>query len=169
VIWPLLKQTRAVAVAMEPGGDEFKRISQAAGGAVEAAQATNAAGTAFLDRVEATIEGTLKAHWEEPADTQDGVTADLTRALAMLQSQIYGAAFVSLQSEWDNFMAARAVETIRANPGKRVLVLGSFRNRALLTQMIQRTLPARVADVEKYLRSGQLIAAPGAHSGTQPK
>jgi hypothetical protein len=31
VIWPLLKQTRAVAVAMEPGGDEFKSRQARAG------------------------------------------------------------------------------------------------------------------------------------------
>jgi hypothetical protein len=165
----MLDSARIRAIAMEPEGDEFKRITGAAGAGIKAAQSRDPTGADFLDRLEGSVDALLKKHWDELADTQDQLTADVSRALAMIQGQIYGASFVESQNEWDGFMASRVVETVRDNPGKRIVVLGSFRNRALLTEAVIRAAPERVVDVEAYLRRGEVVSLATSRVAAEPK
>ncbi len=155
VLWPLLKGTHIVAIAMEPGGDDFRRISSAARASVERATAQDPASAKSLDSLDRSLEVALQAHWVDAADSQDAVTAALARAVALVREQKLGEAYVAAQSEWDGFMAARAVEAVVNNPRKRIVVLGSYRNRALLTDAIRRVAPERLVDVATYMTKAQ--------------
>jgi hypothetical protein len=158
VIWPMLEKRPVLSIAMEPGGDEFKRITQAAGAGIEAARRADPAPLEFLDRLESMLDGMSMSRWVELADTQDSATADLARAIGMLRMQIYGAEYSAAQHEWERFMAARAAEAITANPGKRIVVLGSFRNRGMLSESIRQAAANRIVNMEEYLRRGKLVA-----------
>lgn len=156
VIWPLLDRTGWKAVAMEPGGEEFSRITGAAGNAIAAARQQDPSGSDAVDRLDRAIDTALAAYWDEPADAQDDVTAVLAEAGLSTRFRVYGPTFQTAQQEWDAFMAGRASDAARVNPCARVLVLSSFRNRATLSRLIAAALPGRVADMERFLRDGQV-------------
>ncbi|MDP3784103.1 MAG: hypothetical protein Q8Q79_14445, partial [Sphingopyxis sp.] len=59
-------------------------------------------------------------------------------------------AFAAAQARWDSHMSARMVEAVRANPGKRVMVIGSYKNRAMLQQAAQAAAPQRVINASQW-------------------
>jgi hypothetical protein len=48
-------------------------------------------------------------------------------------------------------MAYQARETVLANPGRRVLILGSYRNREALDTAVREAAPLRVVSAEAWL------------------
>lgn len=152
VVWPYLASHRVTAVAMEPGGARFKEITGAVGARIAAFEAADPQGAARWKRMGQSMRIALQAHWTRPADTQDQVTADLAEAEATAAVQRLGPAFGASQSEWDGHMVGEAWAAVLAHPGKRVLVLGSYRNRATLEAGLRSAAPDRIVDVEAWLR-----------------
>lgn len=152
VVWPYLASHRVTAVAMEPGGARFKEITGAVGAQIETFEAKDPQGAAFWSRLRRSVETALQAHWTSPADTQDPVTADLAAAYATTEAGLIGPKFAISQSAWDGHMVGEARAVVLAHPGKRVLVLGSYRNRAILEAGLRQAAPDRMVDAEAWLR-----------------
>jgi hypothetical protein len=152
VVWPWLADHDVQAVAMEPGGAEFARITSAAGAQITALQARDPDAGAYRGRLRQSLETALQAYWTNAADTQNGVTADIARSWAITEAELVGAEFGTIQAEWDNHMLTQAQAAMRAHPGKRILVLGSYRNRAGLEAGLRPVAGGRLVDTEAWLR-----------------
>lgn len=155
VIWPMLDASAAAMVAMEPGGEDFKRMTGKVGAAFDKLRAENPEGATFLRNYRTSFEAALVAYWQSPAMSQDTVTADMAAGYARVQLSYLGAGYESIQTDWNGYMADVALETAKANPGKRILVLASFRNRQVLTDNIEAALPGRVANMAEWLRQNE--------------
>lgn len=155
VIWPMLEASGAAMVAMEPGGEDFKRMTGKASAAFDKLGAENPEGATFLRNYRTSFEAALVAYWQSPAMSQDTVTADMATGYARVQLSYLGAGYESIQKDWNGYMADVALETVKANPDKRILVLASFRNRQVLTDAIQAALPGRVANMAEWLRQSE--------------
>lgn len=144
VIWPLLNQIRVRALAMEPGGATFTDISGEAGAAFRAFAERDPVAAAALSRLEVASDEALLAYWRSPGQAQDSTTASLTAGVQAAQLGLAGPAMADAQARWDRFMTERAIDAVRSNPGKRVLILGSYKNRAMLEQGLRKWQPKRV-------------------------
>lgn len=151
VIWPMLRAGGRAAVAMEPGGEDFDRMTGRAAAAFKALNQENPAGAAFLRRYRKAFETALVSHWESPAQSHDQATADLVEGYKRVQFSFFDHTQSENQAEWDGYMADIALETARANPQKRILVLGSYRNRHVLEAIVQAGVPDRVRDMKAWL------------------
>lgn len=150
VIWPMLASSRVRAVAMEPGGAAFDEITGRAGSAIDAFRTRDPHGTAAFVALESAAKTALIEYWKAPAMVQDDTTGTVIQGMREMHFALAGDALASAQSKWDNYMAEVAVQTVRANPNKRVLVLGSYKNRALLEDAIKRKAPRRIIDAEAW-------------------
>ena len=152
VIWPLLASMKVEAVAMEPGGELFKAISGEAGAAFDAMRQRDPDGAAALSRLAADVDSFLLAYWGDAGQVHDTTTAALADGVQSARFALVGPAFMQAQARWDDFMTDRALEAIRAHPGKRVMVIGSYKNRALLETALRKAAPDRVIDAAQWFR-----------------
>ncbi|WP_417456554.1 hypothetical protein [Kordiimonas sp.] len=153
VIWPMLKSDGPAAVAMEPGEEDFARMAGQASAAFKAFAEENPAGFDFLKRYRTAFEMALVSYWESPAQSHDGNTRDLVEGYKRVQFSFFHESGAENQAEWDGYMANIALEVALANPEKRILVLGSFRNRHVLEDALKNGVPARVVDTAAWLES----------------
>lgn len=153
VIWPLLAEMRVEAVAMEPGGEIFTAITGEAGAAFDALKKDNPEGAAVLARLDNAAEEILVNYWKSAAQVQDETTASLAISLQAAQFALAGPAFGAAQSRWDNYMSDQALQAVRANPGKRVMVIGSYKNRALLEHAVRKAAPQRVLNTSDWFKN----------------
>lgn len=144
VIWPLLDRSDVRAVAMEPGGETFAAISGAAGAAFAALRERDPAGAAALARLERETDAVLLTHWQSAVDVHDELTAKIIGGVQAAQFALAGPAFVAAQSDWDHYMAEQAVAAVQAHPGKRVMIVGSYKNHALLEKRVGEAAPQRL-------------------------
>lgn len=151
VVWPYLAAHPTAALPMEPGGETFAAMTGAAGERFQAFGKANPEAEAYMTRLGHALSMVLQHHWRHPADAHDPVTADLIRAQGLAQAQLGGAEFEAGQAEWDGYMVARAREAIAANPGKRILVLASYRNLDAFRAGLKGE--PRVVDMEPWLRA----------------
>jgi len=151
VLWPLLGISRMQAVAMEPGGEEFSAMATAASQAFARLRERDPDGAAALSALDDAVENSLLAYWARAGQSQDEVTRQSAEALRTMQVALVGPAFDEVQTRWDRYMVARAVETVRAHPGKRILILGSYRNRHLLEAAINDVAAERLGDAARFL------------------
>ena len=110
VVWKLLSELGATAIPMEPSGPAFRRLSWAATAASQEFERRDPAGSRQMTELEGSIEAALLSHWQQPADAQDQLTADLARVLAQAQATLIGTEFATTQKEWDDVMIQRARE-----------------------------------------------------------
>lgn len=143
VIWPLLAQMDVEAVAMEPGGETFKAITGEAGAAFDRLKQHDPGGAADLARLDHNADEILLKYWQSAAQVQDATTATLTAGVQAAQFALAGPGFVAAQSRWEDHMSDRALAAVRANPGKRVMVIGSYKNRAKLERAVREAAPER--------------------------
>lgn len=143
VIWPLLAQAKIEAVAIEPGGETFKAVTGEAGAAFTALKQRNPEGAAALSRLGTDIDEILLIHWRSPAQVQDETTASMTASLQTAQFALAGPAFAAAQARWERHMSDQAVQAVRTNPSKRIMVIGSYKNRAMLERAIGEAAPRR--------------------------
>lgn len=164
VIWPLLEQMKVEAMAMEPGGEDFKAITGAAGAAFEILKRRNPGGAAALSRLDMATEDILLVYWQRAGQVQDETTAALAAGQQAAQFALAGPAFAAAQSRWEDYMSDRVLDAVRAHPGKRVMVIGSHRNRALLERVVRKAAPQRAISASDWFeRMGPApIAAGGA-------
>lgn len=144
VIWPLLAEMHVETAAMEPGGETFKDITGKAGAAFDAMDQQNPEGAAALARFESAGEEILLRYWQTAAQIQDQTTASVASGMQAAQFAVVGPGFVSAQTRWDNFMSDRVRQILRDHPAKRILVLGSYKNRELLEQTVREAAPQRI-------------------------
>ncbi|HEV2597371.1 hypothetical protein [Sphingopyxis sp.] len=150
VIWPLLAAMEVEAVAMEPDGDLFKAISGEAGAAFDAMRQRDPDGAAALSRLAADVDTFLLAYWGDAGQVHDATTAALADGVQSARFALVGPAFVQAQARWDDFMTGRALAAIRAHPGKRVMVIGSYKNRALLEAAVRKAAPQRLVGASAW-------------------
>jgi hypothetical protein len=150
VVWPYLASHPTAAVAMEPGGEAFKAMTGEAGALFAAFEREKPQEDAYMTRLGKALSAALLAHWRHPADAHDAVTIDLVRAEGLARARLGGDRFETSQAEWDGYMAARAREAIAAHPGKRILVLASYRNLGAFHGALKGE--PRLVDMEAWLR-----------------
>jgi hypothetical protein len=142
---------------MEPGGATFAELSGAAGTAFKAFGVRDPEGARALAAADNALEAALLAHWRTAAQSQDEATAAATAGFQQLQFSLVGGDLAKVQARWDGFMATRAVEAMSAHPGKRVLVLGSYRNRALLDAALRKAAPGRVVAPAPWMNGANIV------------
>ena len=150
VVWPWLADHPLPVISMEPGGKTFAQMTGAAGERFDRFAKEKPEANAYMGSLRRSLSAALQAHWKHPADAHDRVTADLLRAEALAQAELGGAAFETGQAEWDGYMVARTREAIAAHPGKRILVLASYRNLDAFKAGLKGE--PRLVDVEAWLR-----------------
>ncbi|MGV3479621.1 MAG: hypothetical protein ACO1O3_06710, partial [Sphingobium sp.] len=87
---------------------------------------------------------------QRPEQVQDETTASLAASVQTAQFALAGRAFAEAQSRWESHMTSQVLETVRANPGKRVMVIGSYRNRAMLERAVQDAAPLRAVGASNW-------------------
>ena len=150
VVWPWLADHPLPVVAMEPGGKTFAQMTGAAGARFERFGKDKPAASAYMSSLRRSLSAALQAHWRHPADAHDRITADLVHAEGLAQMQLGGPAFGTSQAAWDGYMVDRTREAIAANPGKRILVLASYRNLEAFRDGLKGE--PRLVDMEPWLR-----------------
>lgn len=162
VIWPLLAQMRVDTVAMEPGGDLYKEITGQAGTAFAALKQRNPTGAAALARLDEATDEALVAYWRTPGQVQDEKTAAVAHGLRSAQFALAGPDFAAAQARWDGYMASQVRQAVRDHPGKRVMVVGSYSNRAMLDRAAREQAAHRIVDADAWLDKAAAPAAAGA-------
>ncbi|MET0294943.1 MAG: hypothetical protein ABW042_07990 [Phenylobacterium sp.] len=136
VVWPLLKTMKVIAVPMEPGGDMFKAMVAEAGAAFDDLRRADPAAHAAVDALDTATETAMLTWWRSPGRAHDAVTAAAATGLNAVQYGFAGEKAFAVQSRWNDYMAQRVAEAVATHPGRRVLVLGSWRNRERLEQAV---------------------------------
>lgn len=150
VIWPLLAQTKVEAVAMEPGGDLFKAIAGDAGAAFDALKQRDPDGAKALSRLDTDVDEILLIHWRSAGQVHDDVTASMTAAVHAAQFALAGPVFAAAQARWERHMSDQMLHAVRAHPGKRVMVIGSYKNRAMLERVLGEAAPKRAIGASNW-------------------
>lgn len=163
VIWPLLAQMRVETVAMEPGGDLYKEITRQSGAAFAALKQRNPTGAAALTRLDEATDEALLAYWQQPGQAQDEKTAAVAHGLQSAQFALAGPDFAAAQARWDGYMASQVREAVLDHPGKRVMVVASYRNRAMLDRVVREQAPQRIVDAQAWVGQAAAPAAAGAN------
>lgn len=152
VIWPLLTEQGPKAYAMEAAqplyGELTSDASKRFGDFKQKQPTEDAALTGFA----AATSKALLAHWRSVADTQDEATDALGRARNRLNAAMVAGSGPG-QQRWDGVMVEVARKAISENPGKRILVLGSYRNRYMFVEELTGTKGARFIDMRAWLAS----------------
>jgi len=94
----------------------------------------------------------LLAHWKSVADTQDEATDALGRARAHLSGAMV-AGTDPVQTRWDLAMVDAVKSAIAGNSGKRILVLGSYRNRYMFVEQLGGTKGTKLIDMKSWLNA----------------
>lgn len=161
VIWPLLDRLRVRAVAMEPGGNTFQAIASAAGAAFADFKRRDSAGAAALATLDTAVEEALLAYWQRPGQVQDQTTAALVSGAEAARFALVGGDFSEAQRRWDAYMADQAVQAVGANPAARVLVIASYKNRAMLERSVREAAPERALSASDWFGA---VSAPATGS-----
>lgn len=151
VIWPWLDGRTLVVEAMEPGGEVFAAMTGAAGAKYARFNTEQPTAAARADALRRSLTLALLQHWRHPADAHDALTRDLMQASVLSERALGGPGDDEGQAAWDGYMIARARETIARNPGRRVVILASYRNlRAFQDGLAGES---RLTDAEPWLRT----------------
>ena len=94
----------------------------------------------------------LLAHWKSVADTQDEATDALGRARTHLNAALVPGSRAG-QNRWDSVMIAAVRKAVSENPGKRLLVLGSYRNRYMFVEQLRGIKASRMVDMKAWLEA----------------
>jgi hypothetical protein len=151
VVWPWLAAHPTTALPMEPGGKVFEAMTGDAGRRFAAFAKQKPEADAYMSRLGRALSTVLQDHWRHPADAHDTVTLDLVRAQGLAQARLGGHEFETSQAAWDGYMVDRTREAIAANPGKRILVLASYRNLEAFRTGLKGE--GRLVEMEPWLRA----------------
>lgn len=151
VIWPWLELRSLRVEAMEPGGAVFAEMTGAAGAKYERFNTEQPTASARADAVRRSLTLALLQHWRHPADVHDALTRDLMQAAVLSERALGGPGDDEGQAAWDGYMIARAREVIAQNPGRRIVILASYRNLRAFQEGLAGE--ARLVDAEPWLRT----------------
>ena len=158
VVWPLLPEMRVETVAMEPGGEMFAEITGAAGAAFAALKKRDPEGAAALSRLDAAMDDVFLAYWQGAAQAQDEQTAGIAAGVQAARFALAGPSFAAAQARWDSHMGGQVLRSVRAHPGKRVMVIASYKNRALLDRMVRQAVAERAVDAASWFAQTDIPA-----------
>jgi hypothetical protein len=151
VVWPMLRQPGAPrAYAMEAGQPLYRELI-GEGDRIwrEFARRrpdVNSALTAYT----AAVTDVLLQHWKTAADTQDELTDLHARARYRLVASLFPAG-QAFQARWDRVMVEAVRQAIAENPGKRVVVLGTHRNRFMFVDALRNVSRTTVVDTNRWM------------------
>ncbi len=152
VIWPMLTGQAPKAYAMEAGPPLYGELtSDASKRFTDFKQQSPTEDAALTDHSKATSD-VLIAHWKSVADTQDETTDVLARARSRLNAALVKGSNAG-QRRWDSTMVDVVRKAIADNPGKRVLVLGSYRNRFMFVEELAGTKRVQLVDMKAWLEA----------------
>jgi hypothetical protein len=150
VVWPMLAARAPKAYAMEAAQPLYGELtSDASRSFAEFGAHFPAEDAALTGHSKATAE-VLVAHWKSVADTQDEATDASARARTHLTAALVPGS-VAGQRRWDATMVEVARKAISENPGKRILVLGSYRNRYMFVEHLHGMKGTRLVDMKAWL------------------
>lgn len=152
VIWPMLSADGPKPYAMEAGQPLYGELTGSAGNAFGEFEKQSPEADAALTGYASATSKALLSHWNSVADTQDEATDALGRARAQLTAALVPAS-VPTQQQWDGVMVEVARKAIAANPGKRILVLGSYRNRYMFVDELKAAKGVSLVDMKAWLKS----------------
>jgi len=152
VIWPMLASGGPTAIAMEAAQPLYGELTGDAGKRWGAFAKQHPAESAALTRYGESTTDVLLVRWKSVADTQDEATDALGRARNRLNAALVAGSDAG-QMRWDAVMVDAAKTAIAANPGKRVLVLGSYRNRYMFVDELSRLRGVTLVDMRNWLEA----------------
>lgn len=152
VIWPMLAQQGSKFYAMEAAQPLYGELTGDASKRFGDFKQNYPTEDAALSGLSAATSKALLAHWKNVADTQDEATDALGRARARLNAAMVAGSDAG-QQRWDGVMVETARKAIAENPGKRILVLGSYRNRYMFVEQLTGTKGAQLIDMKAWLAS----------------
>lgn len=152
VIWPMLARRPMKAYAMEAGQPLYGELTGDAGARWGEFKERAAADDAALTAHSTATSNVLLAHWKSVADTQDDATDALGRARTELSDAMV-AGSAPIQTRWDGVMVEAVKSAIAENAGKRILVLGSYRNRYMFVGKLSGANGARLVDMRSWLET----------------
>jgi len=129
IIFPWLDATGAVAYGSEPDEALFKELTGSGGQTYKAFREQNPAGAKALDELKQAAYRAMAAGWATAADVNSDKTDRLVAALRELEEGLVGDNAARVQGQWDRHHADRLRDAVRANPGKRVLMLVGMESR----------------------------------------
>lgn len=150
VIWPLLTPKGPKAYAMEAPQPLYGELTGEASRQFGEFKRKYPAEDAALAGLSTATSNALLAHWKSVADTQDEATDALGRARTQLNAAMVKGSDAT-QRRWDAVMVETAKRAIAENPGKRILLLGSFRNRYMFVQELSGAKDLNLVDMEAWL------------------
>lgn len=151
VIWPMLAKAGAPhAYAMEAGQPLYGELTQAAGRAWSDFNRDHPDRSKALDAYTDAADAALLAYWTSPAQAQDAITDGTARAAARLSEALVPAT-VPVQRRWEGAMIRAAKQAITKHPGKRILILASYRNRFVFTDALATVKGVRIIDMSERL------------------
>ncbi|PZO05085.1 MAG: hypothetical protein DCF28_04410 [Alphaproteobacteria bacterium] len=151
IIWPWLEQRTILVEAMEPGGEIFAAMTEAASARYTRFSTEQPAASARTDALQRSLTQALLRHWRHPADVHDALTRDLMQAAVLSERALGGPGDDEGQAAWDGYMIARAREVIARNPGRRIVILASYRNLRAFREGLAGE--RRLIDAEPWLRT----------------
>ena len=152
VIWPMLGRLQAKAYAMEVAQPLYGELTGDAGARWGEFKKSLPADDAALTAHSTATSNVLLAHWKSVADTQDQATDALGRARVQLSGAM-AAGTDPVQVRWDSAMVESVKSAIAENPGKRVLVLGSYRNRYMFADELRGVSGTKLIDMQEWLEA----------------
>ena len=152
VIWPLLTASGPKPYAMEAGQPLYGELTSDATRRFGAFEMEFPTENAALNAYGKSANAVLLAHWKSIADTHDAATDAVARARAVLNAAMV-AGSGSGQARWDGVMVDASRKTIAAHPGKRILVLGSYRNRFMFVEALGKVRGAELVDMRAWLQA----------------
>ena len=161
VIWPLLGRSNVMAYAMEVGQPLYGKLTGDAGGRWGEFKKNFPAEDSALSAHSTATSNVLLAHWKSVADTQDEATDALGRARVHLSGAM-AAGTDPVQVQWDAAMVEAVKSAISENAGKRILVLGSYRNRYMFVEQLRGTKGTELVDMRSWLNANGFGRSGGA-------
>lgn len=152
VIWPMLARRQVKAFAMEVGQPLYGKLTGDAGARWGEFKKDFPVEDSALTAHSTATSNVLLAHWKSVADTQDEATDSLGRARVQLSAAM-AAGTDSVQAQWDMAMVDAVKSAIAENGGKRILVLGSYRNRYMFVDQLRGTKGAQLVDMKNWLEA----------------
>jgi hypothetical protein len=152
VVWPMLDESGRTAVAMEPADPLFTEMVTGALERAAAFERDQPEKHALLTNYRSSLNAVLGTYWSTLERTHDRITYDLTRASYIVSAELAGAPAADGQRRWDDYMVDQVRRAIRANPERKILVLGSYRNRHYFLDELRPDFNDRLIDMEDWIR-----------------
>jgi hypothetical protein len=151
VVWPMLKEPSAPrAYAMEAGQPLYGELVREGDRIWSEFARERPDANSALTTYTAGVTDVLLQHWKSAADAHDELTDLHAQARYRLVASFFPAG-QAFQARWDHVMVEVVRHAIDENPGTRVLVLGTHRNRFMFVDKLRTHAGAIVVDMHRWL------------------